>query len=593
MDGIAVVSMEIIGYALTSVYIILFIGLLSAVGVYRKDLYKALKGKVTKRSLIALLFILIFFVSFLVMFVHPAEQLYFDENIYQGIALNILKHGNALWCQYGSAYLNQCGASAVYHDPVEWSFYIAMAFGVFGIGTATAYGMQLLIGALLVAFTLLLGSVMKGEKAGILSALAMSVMPEVIIWSRAQAVPDLALASFATLTFFFFIVFMENKKSSTLLPFLFSLGIAVYIRTEGALLIPIFIILYFIYGDSSIRKNFSGSVRWLKELINKDERSLLYILLFAILLVPQAYYISGQISNPQFGQGNSGLFSLSSFETNGPININYLFGTFDTKGNYPAAFPVAITLLATIGVAVAVATSINERKNMAIVIALGLWFLAYFFFYSFFYAGAATYGVDSRMMLQLHPQLVILSAIGIVELSGLLGMVGMKRKRMNSNRSSRRRISLIRHNVLIAVPYAAFLIVIAFVFVQFFPIVTMPPSSAPQQSVILPASNFINSNYSAVPSNCLVFSFTPDMWYENGRASAQIGYLQSDSSNFTNFTKSYRCFVLDYGYWCLVPPYDNTTCPAYLKSYNTSVLATRSINGVANNMSFYLLRNYS
>ena len=580
--------MEIIGYALTSVYIILFIGLLSAVAVYRKDLSKSLKGKVTKRSLVALLFILLFFVSFLLMFVHPAEQLYFDENIYQGIALNILKHGNALWCQYGSAYLNQCGASAVYHDPVEWSFYIAMAFGVFGIGTATAYGMQLLIGTLLVVFTFLLGSVMKGEKTGVLSALAMSVMPELIIWSRAQAVPDLALASFATLAFFFFVVFMENKKSSTLLPFLFSLGIAVYIRTEGALLVPLFAILYFIYGDSSIRKNFGSSIRWLKELINKDELSLLYILLFAILLVPQAYYISGQLSNPQFGQGKSGLFSLTSFETNAPINVNYLFGAFDTKGYYPAAFPVEITLLAAIGTAVAIATSINERKNKAVVLALGLWFLTYFFFYSFFYAGAATYGVDSRMMLQLHPQLVILAAIGIVEISGLLAMMGSRVAKRRRNRSF-----LNKRNALIALPYAAFFIVIFFIFAQFFPIVTMPPSSAPQQSVILPASNFINSNYSAVPDNCLVFSFTPDMWYENGRASAQIGYLQSDSSNFTNFTKSYRCFVLDYGYWCIVPPYDNTTCPAYLKSYNTSILATRSINGAADNVSFYLLRNYS
>ncbi len=583
--------MEIIGYALTAVYIILFIGLLSAVAIYRKDLRKALKGRVTRRSLIALLFILIFFVSFLVMFVHPAEQLYFDENIYQGIAINILKHGNALWCQYGSAYLNQCGANAVYHDPVEWSFYIAIAFGIFGIGTATAYGMQLLIGAMLVAFTFMLGSVMKGEKAGVLSALAMSVMPELIIWSRAQAVPDLALASFATLAFFFFIVFMENKRSSTLLPFLFSLGIAVYIRTEGALLIPLFIIIYFIYGDSSIRKNFGASVRWLKDLINRDERSLLYILLFAILLVPQAYYVSGQLSNPQFGQGKSGLFSLSSFEINAPVNVNYLFGAFDTTGYYPAAFPAAITLLAVIGTAVAIATSVNDRKNMSIVIALGLWFLAYFFFYSFFYAGAATYGVDSRMMLQLHPQLVILSAIGIVEMSGLLGLVGMNRRRIKSSRRSRSFLN--RHDALVAIPYAIFLIIIVFIFIQFFPIVTMPPSSAPQQSVILPASNFINSNYSAVPSNCIVFSFTPDMWYENGRAAAQIGYLQSDSSNFTNFTKSYRCFVLDYGYWCLVPPYDNTTCPAYLKSYNTSVLATRSISGAASNMSFYLLRNYS
>ena len=39
--------------------------------------------------------------------------------------------------------------------------------------------------------------------------------------------------------------------------------------------------------------------------------------------------------------------------------------------------------------------------------------------------------------------------------------------------------------------------------------------------------------------------------------------------------------------------YHNFTLYAYLKSYNTSILATRSINGAADNVSFYLLRNYS
>ena len=73
--------MEILGYVLTAVYIVLFAGLILSVTLYRKELAKALKGKITKRSLIALLFILIFFVVFLALFVGPAEQLYFDENI--------------------------------------------------------------------------------------------------------------------------------------------------------------------------------------------------------------------------------------------------------------------------------------------------------------------------------------------------------------------------------------------------------------------------------------------------------------------------------------------------------------------------------
>src|SRR5271168_1086050 len=138
----------IIGYALTAAYIILLAAFVGSAILSRSEIVKAFKGRVSRLTCIIAVLIVAFFVIFSILYVHPVEQLYFDENIYQGIALNILHSGNAVWCQYGSAYAVQCPNSQIYHDPVEWSFYLAIAFLFFGPGIATAYGLQLLTGAL-------------------------------------------------------------------------------------------------------------------------------------------------------------------------------------------------------------------------------------------------------------------------------------------------------------------------------------------------------------------------------------------------------------------------------------------------------------
>ncbi|MEM0149049.1 MAG: hypothetical protein QW346_02185, partial [Candidatus Micrarchaeaceae archaeon] len=135
------------GYVVTAAIAVSFLGLIVSLFLARRDIRKSMAG-VGKASSLALIAIIVFFVVFALNFVKPVEQLYFDENIYQGVALNILMHGNALWCQYGTGYLHNCFANAVYHDPVEISFFLAVAFAIFGIGTTTAYHAQLLVGAL-------------------------------------------------------------------------------------------------------------------------------------------------------------------------------------------------------------------------------------------------------------------------------------------------------------------------------------------------------------------------------------------------------------------------------------------------------------
>ncbi|EQD39782.1 membrane protein, partial [mine drainage metagenome] len=145
-----------------------------------------------------------------------------------------------------SAYLNKpCAVNQIYHDPAEISFYIAIAFALFSIGTSTAFGFELAVGAISIFLAFLLASSLFGKKAGIASAFVFALLPELFIWSRTEAVPNLLFMMFATLSFFAYSIYLRKRGPSTLAFLLFALGIAVYTRIEAALLVPIIIIVVF------------------------------------------------------------------------------------------------------------------------------------------------------------------------------------------------------------------------------------------------------------------------------------------------------------------------------------------------------------
>ncbi|MEM3208310.1 MAG: glycosyltransferase family 39 protein [Candidatus Micrarchaeaceae archaeon] len=581
------------GYVVTAAIAVSFLGLIVSLFLARRDIRKSMAG-VGKASSLALIAIIVFFVVFALNFVKPVEQLYFDENIYQGVALNILMHGNALWCQYGTGYLHNCFANAVYHDPVEISFFLAVAFAIFGIGTTTAYHAQLLVGALsIVAVFGLAYVIFKRNDIAVASAFAFTLMPMLFIWSRTQADPDLYFMLLSTIAFFLFAVFAEHTNRKTLLAFMFSLILAVYARSEAVLLVVVFAILMFTFGKDGIRETASSRLQKVVYTINSDTKTLLVFLAFIMLMIPQVYYLASELQSPSYGQpSNQSIISLSNFAENLVPNINFFSGAYNSIYEYPVVFPWETTMLAAIGFAFLVFYS-NERNRFSALLMLGLWILVYFLFYTSFYAGAVTYGVDSRFMLQVLPGIAILAGVGIAELSVVYG--GLIRGLCIKRKFRIKRIKKVRYAQ--ACTYAAFAaVVFASLLVPFallLPLTAIAPGNMPQQGVILPAINFFYANYSKVPADCLVFSFTPDIWYEVNRSSAQIDYLGSSDANFTDTLKRYSCFVFDYGYWCLVPPYHNTTCKYALEDYKMKLLSQGPETPAGDAPAFYMILNYT
>jgi Ca2+/Na+ antiporter len=575
----------LLGYATTAAVLASFAGLVAFIFIGRKELRAVLSKRTDKYSVAALVAVLAFFIVFAATRVGAVSQLYFDENIYQGVAINILIHGNALWCQYGTGYLQSCFSNLVYHDPVGWSVFIAGAFAIFGIGVNTAYGLELAVGALSIIAVFLLSSVVLDRKRlAVIAIVVFATMPQLYIWSRTQADIDLPFMMLATIAFFFFAVYAKKRSFNTLALFAFSLALVAYIRIEAMLLVAVFAALFVAFGDTGLRKSVPKNLAAIKRALGNNEKAILLLIVFLALLMPEIYYISLEYANPSYGQPlGQAVLSLSNFRSNAVTNALFLSGTLSGMNSaslYPTVFSATVMVLAILGTLLFALDS-KRRDRFCVLLALWLWFAVYFVFYASFYAGSATYGVDSRFMLQTLPPLSMLAALSVFELGEAASRLAAGRRK---GRKLRSRVAFC------AVATALVVAAVAYPFATVVPVITMSPSSMPQQSVVLRAVDFFYSNYSAVPRNCLVFSFTPDMWYEVGVSSAQIGVMGSASVN-SNMSRN-ECVVLDYGYWCVVPPFRNTTCRTTAQEYKTRVIASASA-GNGYNTTFYQILNYS
>ncbi len=573
----------LIGYALTVSVYASFALMLAFVIADRKGMASLMRRRFSKYSLAALALVLIFFLVFELVYVSPLEQLYFDENIYQAIALNILHSGQSLWCQFGTGLVQTCYVNSLYHDPVGWSAFIAIAFAIFGAGIQTAFALELLTGVLSIVFLFLLASLLSERKEfAVLSAFSLAMMPLLSVWARTQADADLPFMMLVILSFLLFAIFVKRRNFNSLAAFSFSVVFISYMRTEAILLVPLFLILLLTFGEEGVKNTLRKNVRAATGALLNNSKVLALLLVALLLIATQVYYVGVQYQSPDYGQAaNQTVVSLTNFRANISTNLLYLIGYYNQLSLYPAVFSYTIAPLAVLGIAALLLRN-RARNRYGILLLTGMWFLTYFVFYTSFFAGYATYGVDSRFMLQVMPPLVLLASFALLGM-GDIAVAAAKRMR---KRIGGTETKLIFYTVL-AIASAA-LIVVPFALVL--NLTTVLPSAMPQQVVIAPAMSNFYSNYTDVPRNCLVFSNTPDTWLEQGYNSIQLDYLDASNRSMNNTISDYSCKVMDFGYWCLVPPF---FCNAYMNRFKMQPLIPYSANVSNRSTQFYRLLNYT
>ncbi len=202
-----------------------------------------------------------------------------------------------------------------------------------------------------------------------------------------------------------------------------------------------------------------------------------------------------------------------------------------------------------------------------------------------------TYGVDVRFMLEITPPIALLAGLCISEMGNGSAMLLFSRRIKKHGRRGSAAAGVFAYAICTFILAA----LVLFPFYQNYQTVSLSPSQQPQQSVILAVISFFYSNVQAVPSNCLVFSYTPDIWSEANKSSAQIGYIGSSDPNFTSFARHYSCFVLDVGYWCNVPPQQGAHCLNMVQNYKIKPIVSENITVSGNpvDTGFYQILNYS
>lgn len=582
------------GYLITAICAIALCAIIALALVQAREVKSLIFRNLDKYTIIALALIVLFFVIFSTSFLRNTELIFFDEQIYQGMALNILAHGNAALCLYGTANLRNCYLSGLGFDPAGYPFILAVAFKIFGFGASTAYGIEILFGALSIIFVFLLASGLTERKdIGILSAVIFALIPEVFIWSKTPANPNMPFMLFTLMTAFFFVLFLKNTNKKTLALLLTSLVLTVYIRVEALLLIPVLLSAFFILGEDGIKKTFTRRLKLLKRAA-PDRLLAILLLAFLLLIIPELYLIIAtkpilSANATPFLASSSKLFALQYLINNIRINTLFLFG-FDTV--YPIIFLSNVTIFAIIGIAY-LWTDKTARNGRAVLLFLMLFFLTYFIFYGLYFSGSVLLGGSVRFLLVTYPPLSILAAFGVLAMANYISSAFKKSKTPNKNGAAT--VHFVCALLIAVIFIVPFLYAMPFLRNPNYNYTDFPlqlnsttENSIYTMSYTNRSLEFIYNNYKSVPNDCLVFSEAPYLWYTLNRSSAVLDL--SNSSDSVNI-KDYSCYVFDYGFWCSYP-IGSTSCNSFLGKYKLKVLANEQ-NGNLPNFTLYQILNFT
>lgn len=553
-------------YIFTIGILVSFLGVVIVSIFNRKVILGVLKSAGFKKSdlIIALILVLVFLAVELYL-VKPTQLLFFDDAIYQGMALDFIHMGQAWMCNYGTPLT--CFQGQVYHEPIGLSFNIAISFLILGVHRSSAYIAQLVLAAFSVFMTFTISMLLfKNRKVAIFSALIFALTPTILVWAMPTN-SDMATLAYSLIAIFTLLIFIKKKNTIGLLTLLLSVSLVMYMKVDALIYIPIFALIYIVLDDSGINKALKSTYKSIKDNI-LNTKVLLAFLIFVLLIAPSIIYAFSSYSSDGYGyQGSNvpstcsstgnyivatGSINLANFKANICSNLNFWVNAY--KNQYVIQ-PFYFTLLALIGAALMIILS--KKRELA---ALALWFVPIFLLYTAFYAGGVTFGIDWRFMISL---MAVPAILGGFALGSIYDIAASK-----ISKPSKRRKSAIN-----AIPYIIAIIMILSLFYITYtevPLLSIKPSAIQQAGDARFYENFIYNESHLIPSNCIVYTYDPTLFNINNKTATQIDNIYS-SSFYSNASAKYSCSVVDIGYWCYTP---NNLCT----DINSSFVLTNIAN---------------
>ncbi len=551
-------------YIYTAGILVSFLGLIIGCVWNRKRIGHVLKEAGFTRSDLVLAFAAVaIFLTIVVIAMKPTQLLFFDDAIYQAMGLSLLHSGQAWMCNFGTP--SHCISGQIFHEPIGLSFNIAIGFLLLGVHRASSYAVQVALAALSVFMTFMVAFILlKDRRAAFFAALALALLPIILVWS-APTNSDMATLAYSLVSLFMLVVLLRSRSVLSLSNFLLSLSILLYMKVDALIYVPIFVVVYLVLYDKGVLKGIADSAKILfKNIFNT--KFLLALLLFVLVAYPTVLFAFSNSSSDGYGyQGTSVQLTCSPsgsyIKANGTINLqnfkanicsNLLFWT-NNYAKQQVAQPLYLSILAVVGALLLVA--FGKGRAFA---ALVLWFGAIFLLYTAFYAGSVVYGVDWRFMIGLMAPFAILVGFGVSGISrGAEIIVSKIRKHKQLPMYAGMAVSAILAASLFYVLY----INASYVFLN--------PSSIQQAGDARFYENFVYNSSHLIPANCIVYTYDPTLFNINNRTATQMSNIYN-SSFYSSAKIKYPCAVLDIGYWCNTP---GNLCTQAEHTYNLTSIA--------------------
>ncbi|MEM3661568.1 MAG: glycosyltransferase family 39 protein [Candidatus Micrarchaeaceae archaeon] len=560
-------------------YAALFIGLVIASALGYKEIKKAVSG-ISKTYYKYLIIIIIIFVFLEIAFVKPTHLLYNDEYIYVSIAKMMLTEHIAAVCSFSNATMCVPGTPGFIHQPLGWSFLLAIPSSIFGVSFGTAYNMELLISALSIVFIFYAAFILlRDQRVAVLSSAILAFTPLFMSYSRSNVL-DVPAVTFLLLSVFFVVAYMKRKSMLIGIASVFAIAFMLSIKVDMIFALAILLLILLLDRD-----NFEG-----KHARKEIKGFLLLVVVAAIVISPGILYIyaANQVSfGAPSGQPN---FSLSYLENDSLENLQFWFGTFDKvyaaapNSYYYDEFPLTYTIFAIIG-GVAL---LRYRKHRELAI-FASWFIIVFIFYTSYYGGGVNYnaGDDVRYFISAFPAVAILAAYGFISVFNFIGAV-RTRPRKSKKTASRSR----------ATDYAIIAIMLVILFGEaswlFATIVTISPYHIYPFAAERYDERFIMQNYQQIPSNCFVLTFKPPLWYILGRGNIYASWANQSGYEAKLMNMSKGCLYFDYGISCYInepgPGSTAQQCENVMKTYDMYPIASTILDNYSWNVTFYLYK---
>ena len=444
----------------------------------------------------------------LTLFAAPrTNRIFYDEQIYQGIAQNLADARLAQMCNDGSVEYGRlrCANGEYNKQPYAYPHLLSLAYRVFGARTWTAFAVNAAAMALTVCAVYLLVCVLFGDRdAALFAGLLIALTPEQLLWSATAAVePSASLALVVAVLCAAY--YRSDGGWVALGALLLSTAYAIQFRPESLLILPVIGFLIW----PRFRPELQHPRGWWA--------ACAFIWLISIHL---AHLVA--VRNVEWGAVGP-RFSVRYIEAN--LRVNGWFYLYDER------FPATFTILAIVGL-----LSVRRRREAW---AVAIYFVLFFAIDLVFYAGSYNYGADVRYSLMTYPPLAVLGGLGAARLGRILGDLATHAGNQ------------LRSPSTVGLPARALIVtILLFQFLWYSPVVraTTEEAWAARADV-----RFAQSFAREIPRNAYVLTQNPSMFHLWGINAGQMSLVTSNPEYVRFLANRYRGgLYLHWNFWCNV-----------------------------------------